>query len=149
VSLEIGGVFGPYGSACTIITPGLTRATPVVSNEFIAIAFPNPFASDFMFNVKTASQSTIQIRVYDMLGKQVENRKELFNYLREKNIFAQVHYIPAHLMPYYKDFGWRLGDMPFAENYYERCISIPIFPSLLDEEQDFVINTIKQFYAEK
>ena len=52
-------------------------------------------------------------------------------------------------MPYYKDFGWRLGDMPFAENYYERCISIPIFPSLLNEEQDFVINTIKQFYAEK
>ena len=74
VSLEIGGVFGPYGSACTIITPGLTRTTPVVSNEFVAIAFPNPFASDFMFNVKTASESTIQIRVYDMLGKQVDNR---------------------------------------------------------------------------
>lgn len=91
----------------------------------------------------------IEGHAYHLYILQVENRKELFNYLREKNIFAQVHYIPAHLMPYYKDFGWRLGDMPFAENYYERCISIPIFPSLLDEEQDFVINTIKQFYAEK
>jgi UDP-4-amino-4,6-dideoxy-N-acetyl-beta-L-altrosamine transaminase len=91
----------------------------------------------------------IEGHAYHLYILQVENRKELFNYLRENNIFAQVHYIPAHLMPYYKDFGWRLGDMPFAENYYERCISIPIFPSLLNEEQDFVINTIKQFYAEK
>ncbi len=74
VSLEIGGVFGPYGSACTIITPGLTKAAPVVSNEFKAIAYPNPFASDFMFDVKTSSESAIQIRVYDMLGKQVDNR---------------------------------------------------------------------------
>jgi len=91
----------------------------------------------------------IEGHAYHLYILQVENRKELFNYLREKNIFAQVHYIPAHLMPYYKNFGWRLGDMPFAEKYYERCISIPIFPSLLDEEQDFVINTIKQFYADK
>jgi UDP-4-amino-4,6-dideoxy-N-acetyl-beta-L-altrosamine transaminase len=91
----------------------------------------------------------IEGHAYHLYILQVENRKELFNYLREKNIFAQVHYIPAHLMPYYKDLGWRLGDMPFAEKYYERCISIPIFPSLLDEEQDFVINTIKQFYADK
>jgi dTDP-4-amino-4,6-dideoxygalactose transaminase len=91
----------------------------------------------------------IEGHAYHLYILQVEKRKELFNYLREKNIFAQVHYIPAHLMPYYKDFGWKLGDMPFAEKYYENCISIPIFPSLLDEEQDFVINTIKQFYADK
>ena len=91
----------------------------------------------------------IEGHAYHLYILQIEKRKELFNYLREKNIFAQVHYIPAHLMPYYKDFGWKLGDMPFAEKYYENCISIPIFPSLLDEEQDFVINTIKQFYADK
>jgi dTDP-4-amino-4,6-dideoxygalactose transaminase len=91
----------------------------------------------------------VEGHAYHLYILQVEKRKELFNYLREKNIFAQVHYIPAHLMPYYKDFGWKLGDMPFAEKYYENCISIPIFPSLLDEEQDFVINSIKQFYAEK
>jgi hypothetical protein len=45
-----------------------------VSNEFKAIAFPNPFAEDFMLNVVTSSDSTIQIRVYDMLGKQIDNR---------------------------------------------------------------------------
>jgi dTDP-4-amino-4,6-dideoxygalactose transaminase len=50
-------------------------------------------------------------------------------------------------MPYYKDLGWKFGDMPFAEKYYENCISIPIFPSLLDEEQDYVIKSIKEFYA--
>jgi UDP-4-amino-4,6-dideoxy-N-acetyl-beta-L-altrosamine transaminase len=91
----------------------------------------------------------IEGHAYHLYILQVEKRKELFNYLREKNIFAQVHYIPAHFMPYYKDLGWRLGDLPFAEKYYEKCISIPIYPSLLDEEQDFVINTIKEFYADK
>jgi UDP-4-amino-4,6-dideoxy-N-acetyl-beta-L-altrosamine transaminase len=91
----------------------------------------------------------IKGHAYHLYILQVEQRKELFNYLRENNIFAQVHYIPAHLMPYYKDLGWKLGDLPIAEKYYEGCISIPIFPSLLDEEQEFVIKTIKQFYAVK
>jgi dTDP-4-amino-4,6-dideoxygalactose transaminase len=50
-------------------------------------------------------------------------------------------------MPYYKQFGWKEGDLPDAEIYYNNCISLPMFPTLTDEEQDFVINTIKSFYG--
>jgi UDP-4-amino-4,6-dideoxy-N-acetyl-beta-L-altrosamine transaminase len=77
---------------------------------------------------------------------EAENRLELFNHLRKNNIMVQIHYIPAHLMPYYKNFGWKYGDLPNAENYYKNCLSIPIFPTLTVEEQDFVINVINQFY---
>jgi UDP-4-amino-4,6-dideoxy-N-acetyl-beta-L-altrosamine transaminase len=74
-----------------------------------------------------------------------EKRKELYDYLRTKNIFCQVHYIPVHTMPYYKQFGWKKGDFPLAEAYYEQCLSLPMFPALTDLEQDFVIASIKEF----
>ena len=76
VAVRIGGVFGPYGKVCNVTTPGGTRmATGIkVTNKFLAIAYPNPFAEGFKLNIKTSSQSIVQIRVYDMLGKLVENK---------------------------------------------------------------------------
>jgi UDP-4-amino-4,6-dideoxy-N-acetyl-beta-L-altrosamine transaminase len=76
---------------------------------------------------------------------QVNNRLGLYNHLREHNIFAQVHYIPVHTMPYYQSLGFKEGDFPNAEKYYSQCLSIPMYPSLTNEEQDFVVNTINSF----
>jgi UDP-4-amino-4,6-dideoxy-N-acetyl-beta-L-altrosamine transaminase len=90
----------------------------------------------------------VEGHAYHLFVLEVENRLGLLNYLREKNIFAQVHYIPAHLMPYYKQFGWQKGDMTSAENYYEYCISLPIYPKLTEEEQAFVIEMINSFYGD-
>lgn len=88
----------------------------------------------------------IEGHAYHLYIIEVKKRDELIVYLRQKNIFAQVHYIPLHLMPYYRKFGWKENDMIVAENYYKHCLSIPIFPSLTDIEQDFVINAIEDFY---
>ncbi len=85
---------------------------------------------------------------YHLYIIEVENRLGLYNYLRENNIFAQIHYIPCHLMPYYKQFGWREGDMPNAENYYKRCISLPMYPTLAYDEQNKVIQLVKGFFKE-
>lgn len=82
---------------------------------------------------------------YHLYIIETECRKALFDYLRTKGIYAQVHYIPVHLMPYYSQFGWKNGDMPNSERYYSRCLSLPMFPALTDEEQDYVIETIKDF----
>lgn len=82
---------------------------------------------------------------YHLFVIQVENRLELYNYLRENNIFAQVHYEPVHLLPYYKQLGNKQGDMPVAENFYAHCLSLPMYPSLADEEQYYVIEKIKKF----
>lgn len=76
----------------------------------------------------------------------VEERKALYDYLREQNVFAQVHYIPVHLNPYYQNLGWNKGDFPCSESYYERTLSLPMFPSLLDSEQDYVIEKILEFF---
>jgi hypothetical protein len=94
-----------------------------------------------------AGQSgVVEGHAYHLYVLEVENRLGLYNYLREHNIFAQIHYIPCHLMPYYREFGWKEGDMPNAENYYKHCISLPMFPTLTDEEQSFVIEKINEFY---
>jgi UDP-4-amino-4,6-dideoxy-N-acetyl-beta-L-altrosamine transaminase len=82
---------------------------------------------------------------YHLYIIEVENRTGLINFLRENNIFAQVHYIPAHLMPYYRQFGWKDGDMPQSENFYNNCLSLPMFPTLTNEEQQFVIDKVLEF----
>lgn len=83
---------------------------------------------------------------YHLYVIQVEDRKNLYDYLRTKEIFTQVHYIPVHTMPYYQGLGWQEGDFPLAENYYAHCLSIPLFPSLSDEEQQYVVACIREFY---
>jgi UDP-4-amino-4,6-dideoxy-N-acetyl-beta-L-altrosamine transaminase len=72
-------------------------------------------------------------------------RLALYNHLREHNIFAQVHYIPVHTMPYYQRLGFRKGDFPVAETYYDECLSLPMYPGLTEKEQQFVIETILNF----
>ena len=77
----------------------------------------------------------------------LEKRKELVDYLRQQNIFTQIHYIPAHLMPYYKKLGWKTGDLPVSEFYYKNCLTLPIYPTLTIEEQRFIVEQINKFYA--
>lgn len=97
----------------------------------------------FKGNDKIVSQSgVVEGHAYHLYVIQVENRLELYNHLRSNNIFAQVHYIPVHTMPYYQTLGWKKGDMPQAEKYYAQCLSLPMYPTLTEQEQQFVIDTI-------
>jgi UDP-4-amino-4,6-dideoxy-N-acetyl-beta-L-altrosamine transaminase len=71
------------------------------------------------------------------------HRSIIFQKLREKRIFSQVHYIPVHLQPYYrKRFGYREGEYPVAEEFYSRELSIPIFPKMKDDEIEYVSDTV-------
>lgn len=83
---------------------------------------------------------------YHLYVIMVEDRLGLYDYLKENSIYAQIHYIPTHLMPYYRSFGWKEGDLPVAEKYYQHCISLPMYPTLKDSELEYVIKTIKRFY---
>ncbi len=62
---------------------------------------------------------------------------------KQKNIAI----IPIHLNSCNKNLNWEKGNFPVAENYYNRCLSLPMFPTLSDEEQDFVINKVKEFIS--
>lgn len=70
-------------------------------------------------------------------------RAEVFAELRKRGIGVQIHYIPVHTQPYYKELGFAAGDMPVAEDYYERAISLPMFPTLSDVDQDTVVETLR------
>ena len=78
---------------------------------------------------------------------EVENRKELYDYLHSKGILAQIHYVPVHTMPYYKNIGYRDADLKYAEKYYSSCISLPMYPTLSTEEQSFVIKNVLEFIS--
>ena len=88
----------------------------------------------------------IEGHAYHLYIIEVNERKRLYDHLRTKNIFAQVHYIPVHMLPYYQALGYKKGDLPLAENYYDHCLSLPMYPSLSLEEQEFVIESVNNFY---
>ena len=71
-------------------------------------------------------------------------RKALYDGLRERDIYAQVHYLPVHLHPWYRDtYGYGEGMCPQAERYYEGCLSLPCFPTLTDDDQETVIEAVR------
>jgi len=83
---------------------------------------------------------------YHLYVIQVDDRLGLYNYLRENQVYTQIHYIPCHLMPYYRGLGWNEGDCVEAENYYKYCLSLPMYPTLTNKEQKRVIKLINEFY---
>jgi UDP-4-amino-4,6-dideoxy-N-acetyl-beta-L-altrosamine transaminase len=116
----------------------------IEKRRFLAKKYSDAFSdSPFVFR-----QSSIVVgHAYHLYVLEVKDRLGLYKYLMDKNIYVQIHYIPMHLMPYYSQFGWKRGDMPNAENYYKNCVSIPMFPSLTGEQQEYVIKTIKEYYG--
>ena len=82
---------------------------------------------------------------YHLFVIEVDDRKGLYDFLKEQNIFAQIHYIPLHILPYYKEIGYGDADLPNAENYYQHCISLPMYPMLSEDEQQFVIKKVLGF----
>lgn len=69
--------------------------------------------------------------------------RTVFEGLRAVGIGVNLHYIPVHLQPYYRDLGFRAGDFPVAEDYYTGAISIPIYPTMTDADQDTVVAALR------
>jgi UDP-4-amino-4,6-dideoxy-N-acetyl-beta-L-altrosamine transaminase len=105
------------------------------------------YADSFKNKQYIISQSGIvDGHAYHLYIIQTPNRKELYNYLKNKGIHCQVHYIPVHTLPYYKGLNTAHSVYFESEKYYEHCLSLPMYPTLTDEEQDFVIKQIDTFF---
>jgi UDP-4-amino-4,6-dideoxy-N-acetyl-beta-L-altrosamine transaminase len=73
------------------------------------------------------------------------NRGELYLKLKEKGILCQVHYMPVHTFTYYQNkYNYKWNDFPVAEDYYNRCLSLPIYPTMSDKDINKVINSIQE-----
>ena len=72
-------------------------------------------------------------------------REEIFEAFQKQGIAVQVHYMPVHLHPFYqKNFGYKEGDFPQAEHYYERAITLPLFPKMTQKQVKYVITCVKE-----
>jgi len=69
-------------------------------------------------------------------------REHVFNSLIDHGILVNIHYIPIHMQPYFRRLGFKCGDFPVAETYYNEAISIPIFPDLSEEQQIYVMQVL-------
>lgn len=73
------------------------------------------------------------------------HRSTVFDAMRAQEIGVNVHYIPVHLQPYYEKMGFKKGDFPEAEKYYEEAISIPMYPGLNERARKKVVDILRQF----
>jgi len=89
----------------------------------------------------------LYVLLFDFLAIE-KSRVEVMSELKRRGIGSQVHYIPVHTQPYYKErfaTGW--GDFPCAEAYYEKCLSIPLYPAMSDADVETVIQAIKEIVS--
>jgi UDP-4-amino-4,6-dideoxy-N-acetyl-beta-L-altrosamine transaminase len=112
----------------------------IVKRREIAARYDKAFDSNR--KIQSFASQDLEYHAFHLYIIEIDNREDLYLKLREHHIFAQVHYFPAHLMPYYQSYGWKIGDLPKAENYYEKCLSLPMYPTLTADEQDMVIEIV-------
>jgi UDP-4-amino-4,6-dideoxy-N-acetyl-beta-L-altrosamine transaminase len=77
------------------------------------------------------------------------SHRRVFEDLRAKNIFVNIHYIPVHMQPYYRKMGFKYGDFPESERYYSQAISLPMYPGLSKKDQDTVVETLMAALVKK
>ncbi|MGE7991323.1 UDP-4-amino-4,6-dideoxy-N-acetyl-beta-L-altrosamine transaminase [Pseudomonas sp. NPDC089554] len=72
------------------------------------------------------------------------SHREIFDGMRAAGVGVNLHYIPIHLQPYYRDLGFKPGDFPQAEAYYTQALSLPMYPDLTDAQQDHVVDSLRR-----
>lgn len=128
---------------CALGTSQLLRAEEGLSRRQEIAARYSRELSDLPLQLPyVESGSTHAYHLYVIRSKR---RAELFDHLKRSDIHAQVHYIPIHQQPYYLGRYGR-QQLPVTEAYYQECLSLPMYPSLTEEEQTRVIGAIRGFH---
>jgi len=123
----------------------------VAKRREIAALYQTAFKGNPSFDLPVEAAGSISsyhlypIRLKDFFKKQ---KKEIFIRLREQGLGVQVHYLPVYRHPIYRKMGYRKGLCPSAEDFYQREISLPIFPAMTQEEVAYVIETVDRVFRD-
>jgi UDP-4-amino-4,6-dideoxy-N-acetyl-beta-L-altrosamine transaminase len=144
--IELGMNFRMPDLLCALGNSQLKRLTPNLERRReIADRYTRGLAG---LPLKTPKVSENAKHAYHLYVIRTEKRKALYDYLKTKEIFAQVHYIPVHQQPYYeKTFG--KVEMPVCEKYYAEALSLPMYHALTNEQQDRVISEVRNFFEKR
>lgn len=85
--------------------------------------------------------------LYPVILRSKKNYEQIFDRLRSIGIGVNLHYLPVHMHPYYRQLGFKKGDFPISENFAERVMTIPVYPSLNIHDQERVINAFKLIFG--
>ncbi len=120
----------------------------VKRREEIVKIYKDAFAGDERFSfLEEENYSKAAFHLCPLLinfSKVKLNKKEIFKKLEEKGLHLQVHFIPVHLQPFYREFGFKEGDFPRAEKYYEKTLSLPLYADLNNKVVHKIIKIIKE-----
>ena len=98
------------------------------------------------FETQQSSYHLYVVQVdFDAIGMK---REKLFGLFKEQNIGIQVHYIPINRQPYYKKLGYGIEKTPVMDNYYQQCLSLPIYPNLTQKQQQYIIDNLSRVVDE-
>ncbi|MBH0033749.1 UDP-4-amino-4,6-dideoxy-N-acetyl-beta-L-altrosamine transaminase [Pseudoalteromonas sp. NZS71_1] len=114
-----------------------------VRNE-IAKTYDHAFADSDILHLTQSDDcySSYHLYVVRLTQCDIAKHKSVITSMREQGIMAHLHYVPIHLQPYYQTLGFSKGDFPNAETYYKQAVTIPLYPAMIADKQQFVINTL-------
>jgi UDP-4-amino-4,6-dideoxy-N-acetyl-beta-L-altrosamine transaminase len=91
--------------------------------------------------------SSLHLCVLSLRNSNPIIHKKLFMYLRDNGIGVQIHYTPVHLQPFYRNLGFTAGDFPQAEDYATSCMSLPLYPGLLESDITYIVDLLNKFFT--
>ena len=123
----------------------------VKARRRIASIYNEIFEDNPYFDVtieKEGRKSAYHLYPILLKDKFIKSKKEIFAKLRANGLGVQVHYIPVYKQPYYQKLGFKMDSCPVCEEFYKRELSIPMYPTLSDEDIEFVKNTLYNVFSE-
>ena len=110
--------------------------------RYNALLHDLPFVTPYVMEGANPSWHIYVVRMIpDRIGK---TKQQIFEEMKEQGIVLNLHYIPVHRQPYYEKLGFRQGDFPESEKYYEEAFTLPLYYDLTDDEQDRIVGALKQ-----
>lgn len=121
------------------------RLLPIIQKRQLLAANYNRLLAELPVGLPALDDINISAwHLYIIRLNDKTKRKAVFDGMRDAGIGVNVHYIPIHTQPYYQQLGFDWGDFPLAEDFYERIISLPMFPELSGEQQQYVADTLTE-----